>query len=89
MTTNGLVLNSLPATAFEVQDNTITDTWGVVLRHDQLPAELKDAESYTITVGDKIYDLKLNKFNSNVFNGQVSSVQHTLAEVEVGIVKRK
>ncbi|MEK4712015.1 hypothetical protein [Sporosarcina sp. FSL K6-5500] len=84
----GTVLNSLPKVSYEVQDNTDTDTWGVVLKHDQLPNGLKEAESYTITIGAKVYDLKLNKFNANVFNGHISSIEHTKEEVEAGIVKR-
>lgn len=86
--TLGTVLKSLPKVSYEVQDNTSTDTWGVVLKHDQLPNELKEAESYTFTIGTKVYDLKLNKFNANVFNGHISSIEHTKEEVEAGIVKR-
>lgn len=85
----GYVLNELPKGSFEIQDNTITDTWGVVLKLDKLPEELKGAEAYTITIGEKTYDLVLNKYNDNVYSGQVSSVEHTQEEVGKGTVKVK
>lgn len=85
----GTVLDTLPEGSFEIQDNTITDTWGVVLRYDQLPEELQDAESYTITIDGVEYDLTINKYNDNVYNGQVSSVEHTEEEVSKGVVNKK
>lgn len=85
----GTQLNTLPAEAFEIQDNTITDTWGVVLKHDQLPEELQGGESYTITIDGTVYDLTLNKYNSNVYNGQVSSIEHTEEEVGQGAINKK
>ncbi|PAQ13279.1 hypothetical protein CD798_15910 [Bacillaceae bacterium SAOS 7] len=82
----GIELQDLPEGAWEVQDNTVTDTWGVVLQHDKLPADMQNAEKYTITIGEKTYELTKNKFNSNVYSVQVSSVEHTKAEVEAGVV---
>ncbi len=84
----GIPLSTLPPEAFEIQDNTITDTWGVVLKYDQLPKELQDAESYTITIGEVVYDLTINKYNDNVYNGQVSSVEHTEEEVGEGLINK-
>ncbi|WP_100401544.1 hypothetical protein [Bacillus sp. FJAT-42315] len=89
MTTNGMVLKSLSNSAYEIQDNTITDTWGVVLVFDQLPTELQSKKGYTITVGDQTYDLELNRFNSNIYSGQVSSSEHTKEEVENGVIAVK
>lgn len=84
-----IILNSLSNTAYEVQDNTITDSWGVVFVHDELPKELQGAESYQITIGDEVYDLKRNKYNAEVFGGQVSSIKHTKKEVDNGIITKK
>lgn len=86
---DGYVLSELPEGSFEVQDNTVTDTWGVVLLIDQLPEDLRQAEAYTITIGEQTYDLKLNKYNDNVYSGQVSSVEHTQEEVEQGMIRKK
>lgn len=83
------VLSELPEGSFEVQDNTVTDTWGVVLLIDQLPEDLQQAEAYTVTIGETTYDLTLNKYNDNVYSGQVSSVEHTQEEVEQGIIRKK
>lgn len=84
-----IVLNSLSNKAYEVQDNTITDSWGVVFVHDELPKELQGAESYQIAIGDQVYDLKRNKYNAEVFGGQVSSIKHTKKEVDNGIITKK
>lgn len=85
-TKQGIVLKSLPKGSFEVQDNTVVDSWGVAVHHNQLPAALKSAESYTLTIDDQVYELKLNKFDKSVFGGQVSSTEHTKEEVEAGVV---
>ncbi len=85
---NEFALNNLPAAAWEIQDNTATDTWGVVLNHDQLPAELQGADSYTITIDGETYELTKNRFNENKFTGQVSSVKHTETAVKAGVVEK-
>ncbi|PAQ13258.1 hypothetical protein CD798_16005 [Bacillaceae bacterium SAOS 7] len=85
----GIELKSLPEGSYEVQDNTITDTWGVVLVFDKLPADLQSKKGYTITIGSETYDLTLNKFNDNIFSGQVSSVKHSKEEVAAGFIKTK
>lgn len=84
----GLVLKNLPADAWEIQDNTDVDKWGVVLNYDKLPAELQGAESYTITIDGVKYELTKNQFNSNKFNGNVDSTKHTKAEVEAGVIEK-
>lgn len=86
MTQNEIILNTLSDTTYEVQDNTITDTWGIVLVPENLPTGLKGAQGYTITIGDMTYELKVNKYNSNVYSGQISSVKHTLSEVKESIL---
>lgn len=86
MTQNEIILNTLSDTTYEVQDNTITDTWGIVLVPENLPTGLKDAQGYTITIGDMTYELKVNKYNPNVYSGQISSVKHTLSEVKESIL---
>ncbi|MEK4712014.1 hypothetical protein [Sporosarcina sp. FSL K6-5500] len=89
MTQSEVILNTLSETTYEVQDNTITYTWGIVIVVENLPAGLKDAQGYTITVGDMAYELKINKFNPDVYSGQISSIKHTLSEVESGILAGK
>lgn len=88
MTNQGTVLNTL-GNAYEIQDNTFVDKWGVVIKLDRLPEELRNAKGYTVAIGDKSYELSLNKYNSNVFNTQVSSIEHTKAEIEKAILTAK
>lgn len=85
MTNKGTVLSSL-GTAYEIQDNTVVDRWGVIIKLDRLPEELKSAKSFTVSIGDQAYELRLNKYNSNVYNTQVSSIEHTKDQVEQAIL---
>lgn len=89
MAKNEVVLNTLSNTAYEVQDNTITDTWGIVVDPANLPLELQGVQGYSITIGNLTYALEANKYNANVFSGLVSSIHHTLAEVKAGILTVK
>lgn len=84
----GIVLNTLSDDAWEIQDKSLKDVWEVVLREDQLPEELQNAESYTITIDGKKYELIENIFLTHVYNGQVSSIEHTEEEVESGVVAK-
>lgn len=85
MTNQGTELSSL-GNAYEIQDNTFVDKWGVVIKIDRLPEALKGAEGYTVSIGEKSYELHLNKYNSNVFNTQVSSIEHTKEDIEKAIL---
>lgn len=82
------VLNELPEDSWEIQDNSLTDEWGVVLRQDQLPEALQGGTSYTITVDGLSYELTENVFDSNVYNGQASNLEHTEEEVEKGMITK-
>ncbi len=88
MGNKGTVLSSL-GTAYEIQDNTIVDRWGVIIKLDRLPEELRNAAGYTVLIGEKTYELTLNKYNSNVFNTQVSSIEHTKNQIEQAIISVK
>lgn len=82
------ILKELPEGAWEIQDNSLTDEWGVVLRQDQLPEILQEATSYMITVNGESYELSMNMFDENVFNGPVSNLEYTEEEVENGVITK-
>lgn len=82
-----VTLSSLTG-AYEIQDNTDVDKYGVVLELSKLPAALQNATSYTIDIGGVKYELTKNRFNANVFSGQVDSTKHTKAQVEAGIITK-
>lgn len=86
---NAIILSELPEGAYYIQDNSLTDEWGVVLQHEKLPEELKNAKNYTITIGNKTYDLTENRFDSTIYNGDVSNLQHTKEDVKAGVVRKK
>lgn len=89
MSENQFVLSSLSEEAYKIQDNSLTDEWGVVLRQNLLPDSFQDATCYTITIDGKTYDLTKNVFDSNIYNGGVSNIDHTQDQVRTGIVKKK
>ena len=85
LSVSGTVLNTLTG-AYEIQDNTDVDRWGVVLFNDKLPSELQGGPNYELKIGEASYTLKLNAFNSNVYSVQVPSTLHTQTEVEAGTI---
>lgn len=88
-TQSATVLNTLPTGSYEIQDNTITDTWGVVLKQDKLPAGLRSSTGYVIQVEGKSYELTKNKYNDNIYSGQVSSLAHSKEKVAAGSIRPK
>lgn len=88
MNNNTLELQSLPDDSYEVQDNTFVDKWGISLKIGQLPVVLRESSGYSITINGKTYDLILNRFDSNIYSGQVSSIEHTKEDVLRGRITR-
>lgn len=76
--------------AARIDDNTLLgDYYTVGIYNSKLPADLKDATSYVLTVDGKDYTLTKNPFNADVYGADIDVIKGapTVAQIKAGTVK--